>query len=298
MYQPNIKIKETATITLLILFVIINLLIFCDASIKLKPRGLSYLSELEEHVLADKSAAMNNETAVVVPIISEVIASSDMGSHIATPVEQVIDEPVVDHKVEESTLELPIAVNLTVEVGSYPPNYATYRVISGDSLYWIAERFSTEVQELKDINGLKSEVIHTNQLLIVPIGTLRTYPVGLDLTDKEVEWIAQMIHAEARGEPYLGQVAVGAVIINRLKSHSFPNTLREVLYQDRAFQPISNKSFYQSPSDVSIKAALEALNGNDPTGGALYFFNPSISSDRFMHSRKATVTIGQHRFMR
>jgi N-acetylmuramoyl-L-alanine amidase len=105
-----------------------------------------------------------------------------------------------------------------------------------------------------------------------------------------------MIYAEARGEPYLGQVAVGAVIINRMLSPQFPNTLRGVLFQTNAFQPIQNGSFYMTPNETARRAALEALNGHDPTGGALFFFNPRRSSDRFMHSRPVKVTIGNHRF--
>ncbi len=113
----------------------------------------------------------------------------------------------------------------------------------------------------------------------------------------EVEWLAQMIYAEARGEPYLGQVAVGAVIINRMLSSQFPPIrYGGVLFQSNAFQPIRNGSFYMTPNESARQAALEALSGHDPTGGALYFFNPRQSTDRFMHSRPAQTTIGQHRF--
>jgi N-acetylmuramoyl-L-alanine amidase len=105
-----------------------------------------------------------------------------------------------------------------------------------------------------------------------------------------------MVHAEARGEPYIGQVAVAAVIINRLLSSQFPNTLRGVLFQRNAFQPVQNGSFYMTPNESARKATLEALYGHDPTGGALFFFNPRQSSDRFMHGRTTKITIGSHRF--
>ncbi len=112
----------------------------------------------------------------------------------------------------------------------------------------------------------------------------------------DIWMIARMVAAEARGEPYLGQVAVGAVIINRILSPQFPDTLRGVLFQRNAFQPISNGSFYMTPNESARRAAMEALNGHDPTGGALFFFNPRQSNDRFMHSRPTKMVIGSHRF--
>lgn len=172
----------------------------------------------------------------------------------------------------------------------------TYRVETGDSLYWIAGSYGISPEELRKLNDLDSDVITAGQRLTVPFDYLKLYPAGVRLSNPEVEWLAQMIHAEARGEPYLGQVAVGAVIINRILSPEFPNTLRGVLFQRNAFQPIRNGSFYMTANESARKAALEALNGHDPTAGALFFFNPRQSTDRFMHSRPAVTTIGQHRF--
>ncbi|HHW72363.1 MAG TPA: LysM peptidoglycan-binding domain-containing protein [Firmicutes bacterium] len=171
-----------------------------------------------------------------------------------------------------------------------------YTVQEGDSLYWVAATYGISVEELKELNRMKSDLIRVGQRLLVPVDHMKYYPAGVRLTNQEVEWLAQMIHAEARGEPYLGQVAVGAVIINRLLSHQFPNTLRGVLFQANAFQPIQNGSFYTAPNETARRAALEALNGHDPTNGALFFFNPRKTSDRFMHSRPVKVTIGNHRF--
>lgn len=175
--------------------------------------------------------------------------------------------------------------------------YGVYVVREGDNLYWLAQRYDSSIDELVKLNGLNSETIKPSQALVVPLRTLREYPVGVSLTDQEVQWIAQMIHAEARGEPYIGQVAVGAVILNRLKSRQFPNTVYDVLFQRNAFQPIRDGSFFKPASEVSYRAALEALSGHDPTNGSVFFFNPRISNDRFMHARPAVVTIGQHRFM-
>ncbi|MDI9439170.1 MAG: LysM peptidoglycan-binding domain-containing protein [Firmicutes bacterium] len=188
--------------------------------------------------------------------------------------------------------EPPEAVSPAAKYGAL----TVYKVEAGDSLYWIATTYGLSVEELKDLNNLESDVIRVGQRLLVPLDQVKYYPVGVRLTSQEVEWLAQMIHAEARGEPYLGQVAVGAVIINRILSPQFPDTLRGVLFQTNAFQPIQNGSFYMAPNETARRAALEALSGHDPTGGALFFFNPRKSTDRFMHSRPVQTTIGNHRF--
>ncbi|NMA62118.1 MAG: LysM peptidoglycan-binding domain-containing protein [Firmicutes bacterium] len=219
------------------------------------------------------------------------------------PREVVDAEPVTGGSLaafeEGSSVEQLVETTIPEVVEAPKPkykSYATYQVQTGDSLYWIAATYGISVQELMHLNHLDSEVIRVGQRLAVPTDLLKYYPVGIYLSNQEVEWLAQMIYAEARGEPYIGQVAVGAVIINRILSPQFPNTLRGVLFQNNAFQPIRNGSFYMTPNESARRAALEALNGHDPTGGALYFFNPRQSSDRFMHSRPAKITIGSHRF--
>ncbi len=198
---------------------------------------------------------------------------------------------VIEERRRSSSEQVEAKSQVAQEVGHY-------RVERGDTLYWIARTYDTTVSELKRINNLNGAAIQPGQVILVPTRTLQHYPAGISLTNGEVQWLAQMIHAEARGEPYLGQVAVGAVILNRIKSPQFPNTLRGVLYQPRAFQPVANGSFYRPANDMAYRAALEALNGHDPSKGSLFFFNPRQSSDRFMHARPAAVTIGQHRFMR
>lgn len=242
---------------------------------------------MNEHIYQDKGRLLTfGSLAVVVLLLFQMAQVNELSS--SADLAQT-DEPTVDELDEPSTEEV-------VQVTSRPSAYTVYRVEPGDSLYWIAATYGLTVQELKELNRLESDAIRVGQPLVVPMGSVKYYPVGVQLTAQEVEWLAQMIHAEARGEPYLGQVAVGAVIINRMLSPQFPNSLRGVLFQRNAFQPIQNGSFYMTPNESARKAALEALNGHDPTGGALFFFNPRQSTDRFMHSRPAKVTIGRHRF--
>ena len=107
---------------------------------------------------------------------------------------------------------------------------------------------------------------------------------------------ARHITAEARGEPYIGQVAVGAVVLNRIKHPSFPNSLSGVIYQSGAFSCIDDGQFNEPVADSAYRAANEALNGSDPTGGAIYYFNPVTATSKWIWSRPLLLVIGKHRF--
>lgn len=114
----------------------------------------------------------------------------------------------------------------------------------------------------------------------------------------DVQLIARAINGEARGEPYEGQVAVGAVILNRVRSSQFPNTIAGVIYQSGAFTAVADGQI-NVPIDKGstvVKAAQDALNGWDPTGGALYYFNPATATNKWIWSRPLIKTIGKHRF--
>lgn len=111
-----------------------------------------------------------------------------------------------------------------------------------------------------------------------------------------VNLLARLIYGEARGEPYTGQVAVGAVVMNRVKSSSFPNTISGVIYQSGAFDAVRDGQINLSPNNTAIKAAQDAINGWDPSYGAIYYFNPSTATNKWIWSRPMTVTIGRHRF--
>lgn len=114
----------------------------------------------------------------------------------------------------------------------------------------------------------------------------------------DVQLIARAINGEARGEPYEGQVAVGAVILNRVKSSKFPNTISGVIYEPGAFTAVADGQINVPISEGStvVKAARDALNGWDPTGGAIYYFNPDTATNKWIWSRPLIKTIGKHRF--
>ena len=112
----------------------------------------------------------------------------------------------------------------------------------------------------------------------------------------DLNLLSRLVYGEARGEPYTGQVAVAAVVLNRVKHSSFPNTISGVIYQNGAFDVVSDGQINLTPNDTAKKAAQDALNGWDPTNGAIYYFNPSTATNKWIWSRPMTVTIGKHRF--
>lgn len=108
--------------------------------------------------------------------------------------------------------------------------------------------------------------------------------------------LSHVIYGESRGEPYAGQVAVGAVVLNRVKSSSFPNTIPGVVYQSGAFDAVSDGQINLTPDSTAKKAAQDAINGWDPSYGAIYYFNTATATNKWIWSRPMTVTIGKHRF--
>lgn len=115
-------------------------------------------------------------------------------------------------------------------------------------------------------------------------------------TRDETYLLAQAIHGEARGEPYIGQVAIAAVILNRVEHPSFPNTISGVIYQPGAFTAVSDGQIYLTPDDSAFKAANDALAGWDPSGRAIYYYNPVTSTNRWIFSRPTIKQIGKHVF--
>ena len=108
--------------------------------------------------------------------------------------------------------------------------------------------------------------------------------------------LSRLVYGEARGEPYSGQVAVAAVVLNRVSSSSFPNTVSGVIYQSGAFDAVSDGQINMTPDSTAKKAAQDAINGWDPSYGAIYYFNPNTATNKWIWSRPMTVKIGKHRF--
>ena len=121
---------------------------------------------------------------------------------------------------------------------------------------------------------------------------------GSSSNTNDVNLLARLIYGEARGEPYEGQVAVGAVVMNRVRNSSFPNSISGVIYQNGAFDVVRDGQINLTPNDTAKKAARDAINGWDPSRGAIYYFNPATATNKWIWSRPHTVTIGSHRFCR
>ncbi len=116
------------------------------------------------------------------------------------------------------------------------------------------------------------------------------------VTSSDLYLLAKCVHAEARGEPYVGQVAVAAVILNRVKDAAFPNTISGVIYQPWAFTAVNDGQINLEPNSTAYQAAQDALNGWDPTYGCLYYYNPTTATSKWIFTRQTVVTIGKHVF--
>lgn len=151
---------------------------------------------------------------------------------------------------------------------------------------------------LLNITGLiQITDIQANQLPPPPVEKIISEQVEEpDELYEEVNLLARLIHAEARGESLTGQVAVGAVVMNRVADRRFPNTIGEVIYQPRQFCPVSRGTLPREPGESSREAARRALEGEDPTGGATYFYHRQLVEDQWIQGRPVTREIGVHRF--
>lgn len=207
----------------------------------------------------------------------------------------------------------------------YVPENCPYEQITvswGDTLYQISQNYGVSIEDLKTINGLWGSELYAGSKLMIPSRTSSSvqrpqdlpsrgyinrgqyirYGTGVYHTQEERILLARLIEAEAEGEPYMGKVAVGAVVVNRVLSDKFPNTIKDVIYHvdeigAYQFEPVlDGRLFSVTPSSDSYKAADEALGGLDPTGGALFFFNPYKISNTWLLSKPVIYRIGDHVF--
>ena len=165
---------------------------------------------------------------------------------------------------------------------------------SVDGIY--GSKTLSAVKAFQKKNGLTVDGIAGTKTLNAMGITSSSNSSGTTSNSSNVTLLAHLIYGEARGEPYIGQVAVGAVIMNRVKSSSFPNTISGVIYQKGAFDAVSDGQINMSPDSAAKKAAQDAINGWDPSYGAIYYFNPATATNKWIWSRPLTVTIGKHRF--
>ncbi len=164
-----------------------------------------------------------------------------------------------------------------------------------DGVY--GSKTAAAVRSFQAKNGLTVDGIAGRKTLEA-MGIFSSSSSGSSSNNSDLNLLAHLIYAEARGEPYSGQVAVGAVVLNRVKSSSFPNSVAGVIYQTGAFDVVSDGQINYSPNTTAINAARDAMNGWDPTYGCIYYFNPNTATSKWIWSRPHVITIGNHRFCR
>ncbi|MFB1050111.1 cell wall hydrolase [Paraliobacillus sp. JSM ZJ581] len=185
------------------------------------------------------------------------------------------------------TIGLSFTIFLTPSIASA----ATHTVQSGDSLWKIANHYGVSLTTLQQTNHLKGTTIYPGQKLSLPT----------NISNQEMDLLARLVHAEAKGEPYAGKVAVATVVLNRVDHHNFPNTIKGVIYERSsggyyAFTPIKNGAINQPADHSSKRAVQEALAFRGQGQGSIYFYNPRTAKSDWILSRKVTITIGNHRF--
>ena len=144
-------------------------------------------------------------------------------------------------------------------------------------------------------NGLKADGV-VGAATLAALGITAQSTTASSAAESEIYILARLVHGEARGEPYVGKVAVAAVVLNRVRSASFPNTISGVVYQSGAFDCVADGQINLTPDADSIRAARDAMNGWDPTGGCIYYYNPATATSAWIWSREVRLSIGNHSF--
>lgn len=171
-----------------------------------------------------------------------------------------------------------------------------HTVKKGDTLFWLSHNYGVSIAEIQRANGLSSDLILVGQVLKIPSGAISVSRGGQTYSQAEINWLARVVHGEARGESYTGQVAVAAVVLNRVDSRQFPNTVYGVIFQPGAFTAVADGQISLTPNTTAYRAVREALAGSDPSGGALYYWNPVKATSKWIWTRTIINRIGNHVF--
>lgn len=172
-----------------------------------------------------------------------------------------------------------------------------YIVQGGDNLYKISVKFGVTVDSIRKANKLWKDLLYPGQALTIPVRSSREVnTASRSFSRSEMDLLAKAVFAEARGESYEGQVAVAAVILNRVKHPDFPNTISGVIYQPGAFTAVDDGQINLAPNQSAYNAVRDAINGWDPSKGAIYYWNPATAQSKWVWSRPITVQIGNHVF--
>ncbi len=170
-----------------------------------------------------------------------------------------------------------------------------YYTGSVDGIY--GSKTVAAVKYFQRVNGLYADgIVGAKTAAAIGISITSSSSSSSSTTSSDLNLLSRVVYGEARGEPYVGQVAVAAVVLNRVKSSSFPNTIAGVVYQSGAFDCVSDGQINMSPNSTAKKAAQDALNGWDPSYGCLFYYNPATATSKWMLSRPVKLSIGDHNF--
>lgn len=183
-------------------------------------------------------------------------------------------------------MSITLAASLLFVGNSVAEASTVHAVKSGDTLWNIATQYGVSVNSLKSANNRSGDVIFVGERL--------TIPTAVSTAEKRL--LAQLVTAEAKGEPYAGQVAVATVVLNRVDSNQFPNTIHNVIYQTGQFTPVRTGSINQAPTASAIRAVDDAIAFRGQGSGSLFFYNPRIATNHWIATRQHTITIGNHVF--
>ena len=168
---------------------------------------------------------------------------------------------------------------------------------SEDSLDLLLNKHGIETEtttsQLIDLRFQQKEAVEIDSILMKENETTNATHT---ISKEETKLLAQLVHAEAKGEPYVGKVAVAEVVLNRVENEQFPDTIKEVIYQENAFEPVSNETIEQPANKEAYKAVQDALEVNDNNKDLLYFYNPETATSDWIRSREVVKTIGNHAF--
>lgn len=198
-----------------------------------------------------------------------------------------ISVPASDNPDDGNSPDLPGSYNMKVR----------YVVEKGDNIFKLAEKFNTTLEKILKVNELDSGILSEGQELLIPLvitdGIIKDSYLA---NQEEVELLARAVYSESRGEPFKGQVAVAAVILNRVHHELFPDTIKEVIFQPYQFTAVEDGQFWLEPSGMAYTAARAALQGWDPSDDAIFYYNPDTASSDWVFYRNVVVKIGKHYF--
>lgn len=189
-------------------------------------------------------------------------------------------------KLMKKAIVTTLVFGLAFGAGSITEASSAYTVQSGDSLYKIGMKYGVSYESIKELNNLESEMISPGQKLDIPDS----------ISSTEMDLLARLVSAEAKGEPYAGKVAVATVVLNRVDHPEFPDSIKEVIYSQNEFTPVQNGEINKPADEESVKAVREALSFGGQGNGSIYFYNPKTSTSDWIFTRDVIVELGNHRF--